>query len=97
LVGTDSRQYRDLEKRLFPYAGKKPTDLTSQEIDNISKLKLDISISFIVGWDNDEAFGQPYTPEYAVELFSKPEAKFILDQVEAFVSERGNFLQSSKK
>jgi hypothetical protein len=45
----------------------------------------------VVGWDNDEMMGGPYTPEYAKSLMAKPELEFIRRQVNEFVSEQSNF------
>jgi hypothetical protein len=97
VVGTDSKQYREAERKMLPYAGKKLTDLKPEELEKIAALKRDMVVSFIVGWDNDEAFGAPYSPEYAKELFTKPEANMIMEQVEAFAQERANFFRPSKK
>ena len=105
VVGHDSRQYKDLEKRLLPYYLGKPLtpqgsinlmSLSPEEISQVNELKLQMTLACIVGWDA-EVFGQPYSPEATTELFGKPEATFIVEQVEAFVSERANFFQRSKK
>lgn len=97
VVGQDSKQYRDAVKSLYPFAGKDPLKLTSDELDKMQQLKVETTVGFIVGWENDDAFGGEYTPEYAKTLFGRPEAKFILDQVEVFAAERANFLSGSKK
>ncbi|TDK63552.1 hypothetical protein [Sapientia aquatica] len=97
MVGTDSKQYRDAEKKMLPFAGKKITDLSSDDIEKIAALKKEMAISFIVGWDNEEVMGAPYSPEFAQQLFSREEASFILGQVEEFAQERANFFRPNKK
>lgn len=45
----------------------------------------------IVGWDNDEVMGGPYTPEYAKALMSNSNMEFIRKQVNQFIGDQKNF------
>jgi hypothetical protein len=97
MVGTDSKQYRTAEKKMFPFAGRKITELKPDEIEAIANLKQEMVLSFVIGWNNDDAFGGPFSPEALKALLEKEEAKFIRDQIEEFASQRANFFQPGKK
>lgn len=57
----------------------------------------DITGLAIVGWNNDEYFGGPFTPEYAKELAKKPEFGFIRVQVNTFVADQSHFFRTKPK
>lgn len=100
VVGQDSKQYREEQKKMMPYAmylKKTPNEIPEEVLIKIAEIKDSFAIEFIVGWNNDEAFGGPFTKERAKEIFSAPEARVILDQVEEFVKTRTNFFRSNKK
>lgn len=97
MVGTDSKQYRTAERKMFPYAGRKITELKAEEIDTIAALKEEMILSFVIGWNNEDAFGGPFSPEALKELLAKEEAKFVRDQIEEFAASRVNFFQPGKK
>ena len=97
VVGTDSKQFRDAEKRTLPYFNKLKGDLSPEDLSALSDINKEAIISLIVGWDNDDAFGGAYTPELAKSIFVQEHAKVVLDQVEVFAKERANFFPRSKK
>lgn len=97
MVGTDSKQFRDAEKKTLPYYGKSSKDLTPIELLELAQINKDMVLSLIVGWDNNEAFGGEYSPELASSIFGQEKAKFLLDQVEDYAKERSNFFRTSKK
>jgi hypothetical protein len=97
VVGTDSKQFRDAEKKTLPYFGKKPSDLSAEELAALAQINKDMVISLIVGWYNNEAFGGEYTPELAKAIFEQEQAKIILEQVEDYAKKRGNFYKTSKE
>ena len=96
LVGQDSRQFKEGELKMARYIGKKPAEITEEEVKSIMKIKLDTAISLIVGWSNDTAFGGAYSVELAQSTFAQPEAAILLSQIEAYVGERANFFRTSK-
>ena len=97
LVGADSKQFRDAEKKTLPYFGKLKADLIPSELEELAKINKDMIISLIVGWDNDEVFGGAYTPELAKAIFEQEQANIVLEQVEEYAKVRTNFFRTSKK
>ena len=97
VVGIDSKQFRDAEKKTLPYFNKTKGDLSPEDLAALTEINKDMVISLIVGWENDDAFGGEFTPELARSIFEQEHAKVVLDQVEAFAKERANFFRTSKK
>lgn len=52
----------------------------------------EIAAMAIVGWDNDEVMGGPYTPDYAKQVCADPRMDFLRAQVNTFIGEQKNFL-----
>lgn len=70
----------------------------TSNIDEFTKLLLraekaaqDMAALAIVGWDNDEVMGGPYTPEYAKQICANPDFDFLRSQVNGFVGDQQNF------
>ena len=97
VVGTDSKQFREAEKKTLPYFGKAKSDLTIDELMELTEINKAAIISLIVGWDNNDVFGGEYTPELAKAIFEQEQARIVLEQVEAFANVRANFFRGSKK
>lgn len=70
----------------------------SGNVDEFTKLLMraeksaaDMAAMAIVGWDNDDVMGGPYTPEYAKTICANPNMEFIRKQVNVFVGDQKNF------
>lgn len=96
LVGRDSAQFKEASKRMIPYADRKVTEMSQEELTTSNRLKLEMITSCVVGWNNDEVMGGAYSVELANEVLTKPEASFILDQIAAFLVVRDNFFRPIK-
>lgn len=45
----------------------------------------------IVGWDNDDVMGGPYTPDYARQICQNQQMDFLRAQVNSFIGVQENF------
>lgn len=50
------------------------------------------------GWVNGDEDNEPveFSPEAAIKLFSNPGLRWLRNQADAFISDRGNFLKASQ-
>ena len=92
IVGKNSRQFKDKFYETVVQAQK-----DSKEAPNAERLKLaekrsvELIAACIVGWDDEEFFDGPYTPEKAYEIIEQPELSWVKDQLEAAIVEDGSF------
>lgn len=70
----------------------------TQNIEEFTKLLMraersacEMAAMAIVGWDNDEVMGGPYTPEYAKAICSNASMEFLRKQINQFIGEQKNF------
>ena len=95
VVGYDSKQFRDLGKRIAKEDLDKGPDNKLVDVDVIEKRNAESVATFIVGWD-EEVFG-PFTQVKAIDLMLDPELSWIKEQVGAFISKRSNFFRKSSE
>lgn len=69
------------------------SDKLAKAIIDAERMQVDLTATAVVGWDNDEFMGGPYTPEYAKQLLSRPEMNFVVTQVSMFLQNESNFFQ----
>jgi hypothetical protein len=92
LVGQDSKQFRDVAKRM---AGSMLGQQDKPDVEALDKQGAELAAACIVGWSgiDDGDSSLPYSSAKAIELMSMPELTFIRQQVEGFVSQRTNFFR----
>lgn len=91
VLGADSREFRQTMSRIsMKNVGKKRQTLEGAETNAIELLA-----SVTTGWSNIVYNGEPlkFTPENVRKLYR--ERKWIREQVDVFIADRGNFLTSA--
>jgi len=86
LVGRNSKQWADFMKSL--------KSVGADQKDIFSKISDEAHIfvsSLIVGWLNNGAIDEPYSPEAALDLISKPENIWIIEQIQSFLLDESHF------
>lgn len=68
-------------------------DLLVKTLVKAEKTAGEMAALAIVGWDNDEFMGGPYTPEYCREVLAKPEMEFLRKEVNQFITDQTNFFR----
>ena len=95
IVGKNSRQFKDQFYQTVAQAQK-----DSKEAPSADRLKLaeqrsvDLIAACIVGWDDEEFFGGPYSQEKALEIIGQPELSWVKDQLEQAIVEDSSFFAS---
>lgn len=84
-----------LEANVFLMQAQKTDDpaVLLKHLNKAEKTAGELAALAVVGWDNDVFMGGPYTPEYAKEVFAKPELEFVRKQVNQFITEQSNFFR----
>jgi len=103
VLGSDSNKYRALtraqvRKRMKQMAGGKTPVMTEADMDETDRDVLDILVACTVGWKNVlNTAGEPiqFTEENVRKLYAN--YPVIREQVEAFISNRTNFIQPSSQ
>jgi len=103
VLGSDSNKYRALtraqvRKRMEQMAGGKTPVMTEADMDETDRDVLDILVACTVGWKNVlNTAGEPiqFTEENVRKLYAN--YPVIREQVEAFISNRTNFIQPSSQ
>lgn len=98
VVGQDSKQFKAvsgkwIELSLDAAKGKKVNP------DQMFQARAEMAAACVVGWsnlDDENDLPIPYSPEKALELLAQPEFSFIVEQLDAFVTERVNFFRKSE-
>jgi hypothetical protein len=97
VCGQDSRRYREVDRehtdRRFKRMGRGGnTDLSAKELE---LERLERVVSCTLGWENVYLDNQPlsFSQENALELYKR--LPWLVEQVNRFVQDRGNFLKAS--
>lgn len=95
VCGMDSERYQEIKQRkvqetLDQKSSRKAKKLSAKELAEAGVRDL---ADLTIGWTGFE-FGKdeyPFTPENAFKLFTNPQYKWLVEQIDAFVSDRANF------
>lgn len=97
LAGQDSERYRKADRqaanrRLNVAPGQRRVTLTAEGMESDATA---LMVACVIGWDGVQLDGQSLdcTPDNARLLFKR--LPWVLEQVRAFVEDRGNFLKAS--
>jgi hypothetical protein len=92
LVGRNSKQWLDFMRSIQTNA----EDTRESLFSKINDASRDFVAALIVGWTENGALNEPYSPESALELVSDPDNIWILDQLQnAIITESNFFLVNS--
>lgn len=92
VVGPDSTEFRDARNafiKKFPVDGAKTPDAVELQKENDA-----ILASMIVGWSNDEFFGNPFSKDVALGLMTNPGLNWLKQQIGEFTDKRSNFFRT---
>ena len=95
VVGQQSKQYinKQLEILRENQTGKSITDRPLEDLVRDGRRMV---ASCIVGWDNDEFFGGPYTPELALDIIADPENQWLVEVIQEFTQDQQRFFSKAK-
>lgn len=92
VLGPDSAEFRNLSKiqtaRRLAKGEKAKIDLDELARDNDELLA-----TCVVGWSDDNFFGQPYSRQAVLELFKNPQRAWLRKQIDEFTDDRKNFFR----
>lgn len=103
LLGSDSNKYRALtraqvRKRMEQMAAGKPPVMTEADLDETDRDVVDVLAACTVGWKNvldTSGAPIPFNDENVRKLYAA--YPVIKEQVDAFISNRTNFIQPSSQ
>lgn len=95
VCGMDSERYQEMKRRkmqnaLDEKANRKPKKLNAKDLAEAGMRDL---AELTLGWTGFE-FGKedyPFTTDNAFKLYTNPSFKWLVDQIDEFVSDRANF------
>ena len=93
VVGPDSKQVRDTERRLH----KESITRGGEEVavEDIEQMLIEKYAASVVGWEekyNDDMEG-PYSPGHILKICSDPDFRWVTDQISVFARDRTNFFR----
>jgi len=90
--GPDSAEFRNLSKaqatRRIAKGDKAKVDLEEMARDNDELLA-----TCVVGWTNNEFFGEPYSKQAVLNLLKNPQRAWFRKQLDEFTDDRKNFFR----
>lgn len=97
LQGQDTKAFRDAAKAFATKQMERKEKTV--DLDNLEKQRVELAVVCLVDWEgiqDEDDTDLPFTKAKAKELLSKPELAFIVEQIEEFVTLRGNFFRGTK-
>lgn len=92
VVGKNSRQFKNKFYETVALAEKDLKEATKADQLKIAEQRsVELIAACVVGWEDQEFFGGPYTPERAFELLVQPELAWVKDQLEKAIVEDSSF------
>lgn len=97
VVGQDSKQFREVSKRIATSMLGKEEE--KPDVEALERQGAELAAACIIGWSGltEGGIEIPFTQQKAVELMLMPELTFIRQQVEVCVSKRASFFRKSEK
>lgn len=93
LVGRNSKQWLDFMRSIQTQADDTRESLFSK----INDQSREFVAALIVGWTDNGALNEKYSPESALELVSDPDNIWILDQLQAAIITESNFFLNNSE
>jgi len=87
VVGRNSPEWLDFMKKINAKGGLEQGELFSRISDNAKEFLA----NQIVGWEDNGALKEKYSPEKALELVSDPHNNWIIEQIQSFLIDETNF------
>ena len=95
LLGIDSSEYQQIERSILNHRLERGNAIVTAE--KLSSDLIDTLAAVTVGWEGIELDGKvvDYAPEKARLLYSDKRFPWLMEQVEAFIRDRKNFVKPS--
>lgn len=68
-------------------------DTLVKHLQRAEKIACEMAALAVVGWDNDDYMGGPYTPEYCKTIMARPDMEFLRKQVNQHITDERNFFR----
>jgi hypothetical protein len=94
LVGKDSKQYRDAQRKITERRLKSRSKANRFDADAMEQEAIDVLVACTVGWEGfaEEGKDLEFKPANIRRVYDTH--PWIKEQVDEFVDDRGNFMQS---
>jgi hypothetical protein len=87
IVGRNSPQWLEFMKKINAKGGLEQGELFSRISENAKSFVA----NQIVGWEDNGALKEPYSPEKAEELINDPHNNWMMEQIQTFLIDETNF------